>query len=86
MDPEYQDQEKIAKRGDGTEPGAFTAIVGCNGVAPRLPIMVLKNKNPDVFNMYILALERIQNWPETRELSWFQMSGISLPFFCDVML
>jgi len=71
----------LAIRGDGTEAGAFTAVVGCTGVAPRLPIMTLRNNNPDVFNMFILALERIQNWPEDRVLSYFQLAGIhGFPF------
>ncbi|KAK2759562.1 hypothetical protein FQN54_003041 [Arachnomyces sp. PD_36] len=75
------DQEHIAKRGDGNEPRAYTPISGASGMAPRLPVMVLKNQNPDIFNMLLLALERVQNWPEDRELSWFQMSGIhGLPF------
>lgn len=81
LDSENQGLENIAKRGDGTEPRAFTPIVGCDGIAPRLPVTVLRDQNPDVFNMLILALERVQNWPEDRELSWFQMSGIhGLPF------
>ena len=84
LDSENQGQENIAKRGDGTEPRAFTPIVGCDGIAPRLPVMVLRNRNPDVFNMLILALERVQNWPEDRELSWFQMTGIFLPFCHDL--
>lgn len=78
---ERPDSRNIAKRGDGTEPRPFTPIVGCDGMAQRLPIMVLMNQHPDVFNMLILALERVQSWDEARVLSWFQLAGISQHFF-----
>jgi hypothetical protein len=83
LDFEGQEWENLEKRGDGTESRAFTPVTGASGMAPRLPIMVLRNQNPDVFNMLLLALERVQSWPEDRILSWFQITGNSLPVCRD---
>lgn len=56
--------------------GAFTAITGAPGIEYRWPVQDLASKYPDVFNMFILALEALQKMPETLELSYYQLAGI----------
>jgi hypothetical protein len=42
--------------------------VGADGVESRLPVHRLAEDYPDVFNMYILALEEMQKKNESDEL------------------
>lgn len=62
--------------------GQTIAITGVqNGaVSPRLEIRQLQ-QNPEMFNIYILALAALQQIDSTNELSWYQISGIhGMPF------
>ncbi|KAK2760393.1 hypothetical protein FQN54_002463 [Arachnomyces sp. PD_36] len=77
------DFASLSKRGDGNEPREFTPVTGVqNGVVEsRLPIGQLRAQQPDTFNMFVLALERLMQFPEDRELSWFKLAGIhGLPY------
>ncbi|KAG0641703.1 tyrosinase precursor [Tuber brumale] len=51
---------------------------GINGPAVplRQEIRALQSTNPDMFNLYILGLQRMQSLPKTDKLSWFQIAGI----------
>ena len=51
---------------------------GINGPAVplRQEIRALQSTNPDMFNIYILGLQRMQSLPKTDRLSWFQIAGI----------
>ncbi|PWW80406.1 Di-copper centre-containing protein [Tuber magnatum] len=51
---------------------------GVNGPAVplRQEIRALQSTNPDMFNLYILGLQRMQSLPKTDRLSWFQIAGI----------
>ncbi|PUU78148.1 hypothetical protein B9Z19DRAFT_1108432 [Tuber borchii] len=51
---------------------------GINGPAVplRQEIRALQSTNPDMFNIYILGLQRMQSLPKTDRLSWFQIGGI----------
>jgi tyrosinase len=84
LSPISQDDfSNLVTRGDGNEPRAFTPVTGVqgSGVIQRLPIGQLRAREPDTFNMLVLALERLMNFPEDRELSWFKLAGIhGLPF------
>lgn len=54
-----------------TDGGNFTAVVGPKGgVELRLPVHRLQADHPDVFNMFILALQAIQNLPESYTLRY----------------
>lgn len=60
----------------GRSSSDFTAVVGAQTkVVERRSIDVLQNDHKDVFNMLILALERLQNTAETQDLSYYQLSG-----------
>ena len=50
--------------------------VGVKTVVERRPIDVLQNEHPDVFNMFVLALESLQKRNESISVSWYQVSGI----------
>lgn len=51
---------------------------GINGeiVPIRQEIRTLQSSNPDMFNLYLLGMRRMQSLPKTDKLSWFQISGI----------
>ncbi|RPB05865.1 Di-copper centre-containing protein [Choiromyces venosus 120613-1] len=51
---------------------------GVNGPAVplRQEIRALQSTNPDMFNLYILGLQRMQSLPKADRLSWFQIAGI----------
>ncbi|KAF8249103.1 Di-copper centre-containing protein [Wilcoxina mikolae CBS 423.85] len=54
----------------------FTPVVGFTEVVPRLPVQQLHDDYPDVFNIFVLALEAMQNMDESQNLSYYQFSGI----------
>lgn len=55
------------------------AGLGINTTAPRLEIRELQ-RNPDLFNIYLLGLQRWQNTSQEDKLSYFQVAGM-LTFF-----
>ena len=57
-----------------TAPFAVTGIQG-SGVQTRLEIRTLAN-NPDQFNIYLLALQKMQTDDQSDFLSYFQISGM----------
>ncbi|KIW05630.1 uncharacterized protein PV09_03501 [Verruconis gallopava] len=57
-----------------TTPIAVTGVQG-SGVQPRLEIRTLQ-QNADMFNMYILALSRMQQTNQDDVESYYQLSGI----------
>ncbi|KAI9790069.1 MAG: hypothetical protein M1816_005539 [Peltula sp. TS41687] len=61
--------------GGDTEPG-FTPVEGVKRVVERRPINVLQTEHPDVFNMFVLALDSLQKRNESISVSWYQVSGI----------
>ncbi|KAH0538556.1 hypothetical protein FGG08_004844 [Glutinoglossum americanum] len=73
---------------DSTDPTDldFTPVVGVSGgeIVSRLPIGRLRDEQPDVFNMYILAVESFMKKNDSDWMSWFRISGIHgspfLPF------
>jgi len=50
--------------------GNFTAVVGLKGVELRLPVHKLQSDHPDVFNMFVLALEALEKLPESFDLRY----------------
>ena len=59
-----------------TAGSTFTPITGIpQKVVERRPIAVLQNSYPDVFNMFILALESLQARQESNDTSYYQVSG-----------
>ncbi|KAF2996411.1 hypothetical protein E8E13_002136 [Curvularia kusanoi] len=48
---------------------------GLNNTAPRLEIRELQ-RNPDLFNLYLLGLQRWQNTSQEDKFSYFQVAGI----------
>jgi tyrosinase len=48
---------------------------GLNNTAPRLEIRELQ-RNPDLFNLYLLGLQRWQNTSQDEKLSYFQIAGM----------
>lgn len=57
-----------------TAPLAVTGFQG-SGIQPRLEIRDLQS-NGDQFNMYLLALQRMQQLDQDDFLSYFQLSGM----------
>lgn len=51
------------------------AGLGINTTAPRLEIRELQ-RNPDLFNVYLLGLQRWQNTSQDDKLSYFQVAGM----------
>lgn len=49
---------------------------GVNTTAPRLEIRELQ-RNPDLFNVYLLGLQRWQNASQDDKFSYFQVAGTS---------
>lgn len=47
---------------------------GLNNTAPRLEIRELQ-RNPDLFNLYLLGLQRWQNTSQDDKFSYFQTAG-----------
>ncbi|OSS44263.1 hypothetical protein B5807_11082 [Epicoccum nigrum] len=60
---------------------------GINNTAPRLEIRELQ-RNPDLFNLYLLGLQRWQNISQDDKLSYFQIAGTyaSTKYVREVML
>lgn len=56
--------------------GSFTPVVGCGNIAERRGVGDLQTNHADVFNMFLLALQAIQNVTESDDLSWYQIAGI----------
>ena len=57
--------------------GSFRPITGCgSGVVDRRSVDDLQTNHADVFNMFLLALQGMQNVTENDDLSYFQVSGI----------
>lgn len=48
---------------------------GVNTTAPRLEIRELQ-RNPDLFNVYLLGLQRWQNTSQDEKFSYFQIAGM----------
>jgi tyrosinase len=48
---------------------------------PRRPIAVFQSQYPDAFNLFILALESLQAKDESKDTSYYQISGKLVP--CD---
>ncbi|KAI9805502.1 MAG: hypothetical protein M1825_000753 [Sarcosagium campestre] len=61
---------------------SFTAVEGVSGpIATRRPIDALQSNYPDIFNIFVLALQSLQAQAETRDSSYYQLSGIhGFPF------
>lgn len=51
--------------------------MGVNTTAPRLEIRELQ-RNPDLFNVYLLGLQRWQNTSQEEKFSYFQVAGTSV--------
>lgn len=49
---------------------------GVNTTVPRLEIRELQ-RNPDLFNVYLLGLQRWQNASQDDKFSYFQVAGVS---------
>lgn len=67
--------EPLTKR--ATPP--FDPIVGadsCTNCWPRRKIQTLQSSYPAVFNMLLLAMEALQNVPESQDISWYQIAGM----------
>lgn len=52
------------------------AGLGVNTTQPRLEIRELQ-RNPDLFNVYLLGLQRWQNTSQDDKLSYFQVAGMN---------
>lgn len=64
---------------DGTDGAAnlgFTPVVGPPKVELRLPIDELQAQFPDVWNMFLIGLEAMMAVDESKDLSYYQISGI----------
>jgi hypothetical protein len=60
---------------------SFTPATGVPGgdIVSRLPIKTLQDEHPDVFNMYILAVNSFMKKNSSDWMSWFRVSGESCP-------
>ncbi|TID22241.1 Di-copper centre-containing protein [Venturia nashicola] len=58
-----------------TAPVAVTGFAG-ESIQPRLEIRELQQQQPDQWNVYILALIRMQQVDQSDVLSWFSIAGI----------
>lgn len=63
------------RRQDGIYPVLGVRGHGLNNTAPRLEIRELQ-RNPDLFNLYLLGLQRWQNASQDEKLSYFQIAGM----------
>lgn len=50
--------------------------IGLNTTAPRLEIRELQ-RHPDLFNVYLLGLQRWQNTSQDDKFSYFQVAGMT---------
>ncbi|KAI9867655.1 MAG: hypothetical protein M1813_008455 [Trichoglossum hirsutum] len=71
-------RSEITRRQDGPNSTNFTPTIGVPGgeVLQRLPIKRLRHEQPDVFNMFILALDSFKKKDPSDFMSWFRISGI----------
>ena len=60
--------------GSGIYPVLGVRGAGLNNTAPRLEIRELQ-RNPDLFNIYLLGLQRWQNTSQDEKFSYFQVAG-----------
>jgi hypothetical protein len=70
-------RSEITRRQDGPNSTNFTPTIGVPGgeVLQRLPIKRLRHEQPDVFNMFILALDSFKKKDPSDFMSWFRISG-----------
>ena len=68
------DLHSHVRRQDGIYPVLGVRGHGLNNTAPRLEIRELQ-RNPDLFNLYLLGLQRWQNTSQDDKLSYFQIAG-----------
>ncbi|KAJ6261170.1 Tyrosinase [Drechslerella dactyloides] len=55
----------------------YTPVIGANNTCyERLKIQTLQEKDKDQFNMLLLALEKIQQTPDSNPFGWYQIAGI----------
>ena len=62
---------------DAHKHGILLGLKGVSGIKERLDIDVLLVKHPQTFNLFLLALDKIQNDPDDSNLkmSYFQLAG-----------
>ena len=63
------------RRQDDIYPVLGVRGYGLNNTAPRLEIRELQ-RNPDLFNLYLLGIQRWQNTSQDDKLSYFQIAGM----------
>lgn len=72
----------------GTDTDVYPVLgvtgLGVNTTAPRLEIRELE-RNADLFNVYLLGLQRWQNTSQDDKFSYFQVAGMSVRFRKDQM-
>ena len=73
-----EDISNVEKRAFAIPP-VYDGVIGpegCSGCVPRRNIEVLQTSYPTVFNMLILALQSLQQTPESVDTSYYQIAGI----------
>lgn len=83
MDAEFD--QKFESLRDAHNKGVIVGLREVAGLAPRLDIDVLMEKNPKAFNLFLIAFEQLQQVPSSDIMGFFQIAGKSSKTeSCDV--
>ena len=75
------DQQALQHLREEHEKGILLGLKGVSGTVERLDIDVLLSKSPKTFNLFLLALDKLQNdVPYGKRMSFFQLAGNETKF------
>lgn len=67
--------QKFAELKKAHEKGIIVGLRNIAGVAFRLDIDVLLTQQPDTFNLFLIALDELQNEPASNIMGFYQIAG-----------
>ena len=75
------DENKLQALQRAHAKGIVVGLKDVAGIVPRLDIDVLLVQQPQTFNLFILAFDKLQRESSsTEKMGYFQIAGISTPF------
>ena len=71
-------EQALAELRDAHEKGIVFGLQGVSKTVERLDVDVLLTKHPKTFNLFVLALDKLQHeTPPSDKMSYFQIAGKS---------
>ena len=80
-EPYPSDDEVLRKIEERASTIAVTGITTSS--QPRLELRVMQQQYPDVFNLYLLGLQKFMQVSQSDPLSYYQIAGMSISYPID---